>query len=343
MERGSLISIIVPIYNAEKFLKECIISLIQQSYKNLEIILINDGSKDSSGTICDDYAKKDKRIKVIHKQNEGVSIARNIGLDVARGKYIGFVDSDDICELDMFEKLYYAISESNVDIALCMFSDYVDGIKKEHKEPIKVGKYDKNQIINEIIMPMVGSPITSPQCAPVMGTLCRCIFKYDIINISTPLRMKNIKIAEDLLFDIEYLCRCQNAIVIGDALYNYRMNESSATHLYITDLYNNICIQMKLMKDVLIKENLFSKLMEEHYAMTVLYNLTWCISNETKRSNLLSKKEIIKKIKGYRNLTDYKKVLKWSIIKNIKTNEKYYFLIIKLKLYHLVFLFNRKD
>ncbi len=89
------ISIIVPVYNVEKYLKECIESILSQTYKNIEIILIDDGSTDNSGKICDEYLKKDSRVKVIHKENGGLSDARNTGIEIASGKYIGFVDSDD--------------------------------------------------------------------------------------------------------------------------------------------------------------------------------------------------------------------------------------------------------
>ena len=100
-----MISVIVPIYNVEKYLIKCIESIINQTYKDLEIILVDDGSTDSSGKICDEFATKDNRIKVIHKKNGGLSSARNIGLDICKGNYISFIDSDDYIELDMYEKM----------------------------------------------------------------------------------------------------------------------------------------------------------------------------------------------------------------------------------------------
>ena len=97
-----LISVIVPVYNVEEYLDRCIESIVNQTYKNLEILLIDDGSTDNSYNICDKWAKKDNRIKVVHKENGGVSSARNVGLDVATGDYIGFVDSDDYISIDMY-------------------------------------------------------------------------------------------------------------------------------------------------------------------------------------------------------------------------------------------------
>ena len=115
-----LITVVIPVYNVEKYLNRCIESVINQTYKNLEIILVDDGATDNCPSICDEYAKKDSRIKVIHKKNGGLSDARNVAIDVAKGAYIGFVDSDDYIALDMFEKLYNAINEYEADISVCL-------------------------------------------------------------------------------------------------------------------------------------------------------------------------------------------------------------------------------
>ena len=114
-----LISIIVPVYNMEECLKKCVDSIQNQTYKNLEIILIDDGSTDGGGKICDEYAEKDGRIRVIHKENGGQATARNMGLDIASGEYVGFVDSDDWILPDMYEFLYNGIKNYNADIAVC--------------------------------------------------------------------------------------------------------------------------------------------------------------------------------------------------------------------------------
>lgn len=111
-----LISVIIPVYMAEKFLHRCVNSVLNQTYQNFEIILINDGSKDKSGMICDEYAKKDKRIKVIHQENQGVSAARNKGLDMARGEWIYFLDSDDYISPKSFELLMCVQKEDDYDI-----------------------------------------------------------------------------------------------------------------------------------------------------------------------------------------------------------------------------------
>lgn len=118
----NLISIVVPVFNVEKYLNECLDSIVYQTYNNLEIILVDDGSTDNSGEICDSYGIRDKRIKVIHKQNGGLSDARNVGIKIAKGKYITFVDSDDEIAKDMIEYLYIMLKRSNADIAVCQRS-----------------------------------------------------------------------------------------------------------------------------------------------------------------------------------------------------------------------------
>jgi glycosyltransferase involved in cell wall biosynthesis len=127
---NDLISIIVPVYNVEKYLSQCINSLINQTIKNLEIILVNDGSLDNSGKICDEFSKIDNRIIVIHKENNGLSSARNAGLEIAKGNYIGFVDSDDWLDETMYETLLKLIKDNGSDISCCKFFKAADSGEK---------------------------------------------------------------------------------------------------------------------------------------------------------------------------------------------------------------------
>jgi glycosyltransferase involved in cell wall biosynthesis len=140
-----LISIIVPVYKVQKYLEKCINSILAQSINNFELILIDDGSPDDCGIICDSYAAKDKRVKVIHKKNEGLSAARNTGLEIAEGKYIGFIDSDDWVDQKMYETLINLLIDNDADIAQCEFIRIFD-------EDEKVDNSENNniQIFNNI-------------------------------------------------------------------------------------------------------------------------------------------------------------------------------------------------
>ena len=119
MEKEDLISIVIPVYKVEKYLEKCVESVINQTYKNLEILLVNDGSPDNCPKICDEYAQKDNRIKVIHKENGGLSDARNAGIDVATGKYITFIDSDDYISNDYVEYMYNLLKQNNTKKYWC--------------------------------------------------------------------------------------------------------------------------------------------------------------------------------------------------------------------------------
>ena len=121
LNKEALISVIVPVYNVDKYLAKCVESIIQQTYKNLEIILVNDGSQDNSAAICEHYRHKDVRITVIHQENKGISVARNRGLDIATGALLSFIDSDDFIHPRMFETLKKFMDSTNADISMCNY------------------------------------------------------------------------------------------------------------------------------------------------------------------------------------------------------------------------------
>ena len=209
---NNLISIIIPVYNVEQYLRQCLDSVVNQTYKNLEIILVDDGSTDNSGKICDEYAVKDNRIKVIHKQNGGVSSARNVGLDVATGDYIGFVDSDDYIENDMYEYLYNLARENNAEISICQV-DYIKGNNISYKMLLK-----EDQLL------------TTNQALEIFYTqlyIYNKLFKKNIL--SNVFFTNDICIAEDTLFCLESFKRSK-AIIYGKRIkYHYVYNLSSIT------------------------------------------------------------------------------------------------------------------
>lgn len=149
---NSLISVIVPIYNVEKYLARCVDSIVNQTYKNLEIILVDDGSPDRCPQMCDDYAEKDSRIKVVHKKNGGLSDARNAGMAVATGKYISFIDSDDYVSDDFFECLLDVMNKENSDIAECsVVKFYEDNRFDEFSDDLSVKTYDTQDAMSALI------------------------------------------------------------------------------------------------------------------------------------------------------------------------------------------------
>lgn len=157
MEKQDLISIIVPIYNVENYIDRCVESITNQSYKNLEIILVDDGSTDSSGEKCDIWATRDRRIMVIHKENGGVGNARNAGMSYANGEWIGFVDSDDFVEPEMYEALYWGCVDNGADLCMIGCALYENGRKIFLKKYSgSVIKYECEQWIKEYYGKRIG-------------------------------------------------------------------------------------------------------------------------------------------------------------------------------------------
>ena len=197
-----MISVIVPVYNVEKYIRQCLDSIVGQTYQDLEIILVDDGSPDSSGAICDEYAEKDSRIKVIHKQNEGQSIARNVGMQTATGDFIGFVDSDDSIDLEMFEKLFSAID--GVDIAIC-------GHNVVYDAKIETNSKGKEKTLNE-------SELWQEVFGNLNNAVWNKLFRRELLtNIQFD---SNFAHGEDLIFNILYLQKVKAGRLIDEPLYN---------------------------------------------------------------------------------------------------------------------------
>jgi len=142
-DENDLVSVVVPVYNVAEYLRECVDSIIGQSYSNLEIILVDDGSTDCSGDICDDYEKKDKRIKVIHKDNGGLSSARNAGMDIMTGKFCTFIDSDDVVSVSFIEKMMKKMQENNADIVACSYTRDINDLESKQEGTVEIADAHK--------------------------------------------------------------------------------------------------------------------------------------------------------------------------------------------------------
>jgi len=213
------ISVIVPVYNVEKYLNRCVDSILAQTYQNLEIILVDDGSPDNCPQICDDYGQKDLRIKVIHKENGGLSSARNAGLDIATGDYIGFVDSDDYVAPDMYSCLYNRIKGTETYIANCM---YVRAFDSGETTPSRVPHHTDEDIATqdylEELLLHVGDV-----------SVCSKLFPRVLIG---DLRFIEGKLNEDLLFMIQLMRNIQGIKFVGSLGYYYYVREKSITSRY---------------------------------------------------------------------------------------------------------------
>lgn len=210
-----LISVIVPVYNVEKYLAKCIDSILKQTYSNLEIILVDDGSTDNSNKICKEYEKLDKRIRVIHKKNGGLSDARNYGLTFATGDYISFIDSDDYIEKNMYELLLNALKNNNGDMAVCG-----RWIEKE-EEQLELYTKDREEVWDSIqALKYYFKRIKIDPSA------CDKLFKKEILdNIVFPIG----KIHEDIFIMDVIIARCKIIVHVGKPLYHYVNRQGSIT------------------------------------------------------------------------------------------------------------------
>lgn len=215
MLSSELISIIIPVYKVEKYLNKCIRSVVEQTYTNLEIILVDDGSPDCCPQICDEWAAKDSRIKVIHKENGGLSDARNAGLAIAQGEYIGFLDSDDYIKEDMYEKLYNTIIENDVNVVICNLEKVTeDGDKIDCISPVK----------NEILTREVAlRKILKENCWYYVTVWNKLYHKSVLSGVEFP----KGKIHEDEFVIHEILFQSKKIVTLEEKLYMYVQRNGS--------------------------------------------------------------------------------------------------------------------
>ncbi len=214
------ISIIVPVYNVKEYLKLCVESIVAQTYSNLEIILVDDGSTDGGGELCDEIAKTDDRIRVIHKPNGGLSDARNAGLDIATGDYIGFVDSDDTIESDMFELLLNNLLEYDAEISCCRYTRvWEDGKEEKIGDDHIVSVYKDNDGLKEYVYGKTMDPF-----------VCNKLYKAELLNSSNGTKQRFVKgiVGEDNPFNIEILKNVKTVVLAGEAKYRYLQKRAGA-------------------------------------------------------------------------------------------------------------------
>lgn len=248
------VSIVVPIYNVEKYLERCINSLIQQTMKNIEIILVDDGSTDSSSTICDEYCGIDKRIRIIHQNNQGLGFARNTGINAAKGEYIAFIDSDDYIKKEMMDDLYHIAIKSNADAV-------ISGgfITVKHNGDIKIDREIDHTITyngntRQLALEMMGSLPKYKKDSVYEMSACKGIYKREILE-SNNIRFQSERnvISEDLVFHFDFLQCARYVIIVPKVYYYYCEHLTSLTKKYQKDRFSRNVAFYQYMKTVLQK------------------------------------------------------------------------------------------
>lgn len=245
------ISVIVPVYNVEKYLSRCIDSLIRQSYSNIEILLVDDGSKDESLSICKEYEAKDSRIHVFHKENEGLGLTRNYGVEQATGEYITFVDSDDYLTLDAIDSMVKKAVETDADVVIA--SHYY----KNKKQEIELSErlYCGTEIKEILMVHMMGN--NGNQLDALTYTAWGKLYKKEIFTKNRLLFPSERKLIwEDLAFSVEAYPLCEKVYILHKPVYYYCFNEGSLTHTYKPNKINLVMILYRYMKKRIQELNL---------------------------------------------------------------------------------------
>lgn len=294
------ISIIVPVYNAATTIVKCIQSLINQQLEEIEIIIVNDGSTDNSLEICQNLKKIDRRIKVIDVINNGVSSARNIGIDSSTGKYIGFIDSDDWAEPNMYSEMLNEMEQTKSDIVMCNYFLETRTTKVIAKEDLQRKVFNKHEIRHEIISNMISAKSLDSGGKTLIGSVWRLLINKEFLKKNNIYFNSNIHLMEDLLFAINMFVQAERLSYLDSPYYHYNQRENSAVNKYRENFLkeNKLVYQhlLKLLSDKKLSSNEEIKTrLDNRYVYFILAS----IANETigiKISNFYSRIQNIKTI-----------------------------------------------
>lgn len=283
-----LISIIVPIYKVERYLERCINSILAQSYKNLEIILVDDGSPDNCGKICDEYAKKDCRVKVIHKKNGGLSDARNCGIDKSSGEYLMFVDSDDYIDKNICEKLISVSKKHNCDIVMCNIYRVVNNKIYFEKE---ISSLPKNEILDGITV----MKDFFKNFSMILYVSWNKLYKRNLFFNNEKIRFPFGELFEDMFVNYRLYNLSKRIFILSDRLYYYVTRKNSITNVNYTN--RHLLSRINYLKNI----RFFSKNVDEDIKKCIqisiiryCYEITrYCILNKSLDKNFMTEAKCI--------------------------------------------------
>lgn len=321
-EETNLISIIVPVYNCEKYIERCINSILKQTYKNIEVLLINDGSKDKSLQICERYAQKDNRIIVFEKENEGVSSARNLGIEKSHGEFITFVDSDDYLEENFCEEMLERAYKYSVDYVTCGYkrvydNGHIEYINNDCSEKV----ITSNNYLNFLLNVQMGYGFAH----------MKLIRKRAIRNIKFD---KNLKVGEDALFNVMLCNNLKKVLIYNKSLYNYYFNSDSVVRKFDENYDKKYIKSMEIMTQYINEKYKNSKTIETNLQNYIAYHvLLICVNFCYHPQN---EKKGIKLVKEICNYSLFKKAIKNSNYSNLSITRKISLFTLKHKLYFIM-------
>ena len=278
---NELISVIVPIYNVEEYLPNCIESILRQTYKHLEIVLVDDGSPDRCGEICEEYAKKDDRIRVIHKENGGLSDARNKGMSIATGKYFTFIDSDDYISEDYVEYLYKLLKEHDADISVCDLIMTSSMKETEQKDSKSVFKYSVDEALEAMLYAKVFSTSADAK-----------LYKRELFEgVEYPIG----KYMEDLFTTYRLICKSKRIVCGKRVCYYYYHREGSITQSVFSEKHLHRFEALKTMYETEIKNR--SEIVQKAYRSMMVSSMAALLAKQPPKSDRID--EIWREVKKY--------------------------------------------
>jgi len=289
---NKVVTIIVPVFNAGEQLIKCINSILNQSYKNIEIVLVNDGSTDNSGEICDEYASYHSKIKVIHQKNSGPSTARNVGVNSASGDYIQFVDADDYIDPCMTEQLIQSMELKDVQLSMCGYKTIHTNKKNQFTEnyvPSIKGIYKNTEFMHFFGEIFKDNFVNSP---------CNKLFVREIIKENNIKFIENLNMGEDLLFNLDYINVCEFISVVNEPLYNYVKLDSSQslTGSFKNGLFDNQQFLFNKIRNFLIEKKCYIKRNKYYVEKVYTDRIIDCLENFFHRNSNLRSTQIRKQI-----------------------------------------------
>lgn len=294
------ISVIVPIYNVEKYITRCIESILSQTFCDFELILINDGSLDESGNICNKYSKKDKRIKYFYNSNQGVSYTRNFGIEIAKGEFCIFVDPDDYLDLDALEYLYTLAKSNNADIIACKMKTYKSNVLKSKiikNETLRI--YEGEKIIKEYV-----------ENGTFLYSVCNKLYSRKLLS---DIRFSvDINYAEDALFNYYILGKAKKVVLSNLQKYNYFINENSTVTLVTRKRLDILKAQKKIYNYLNVNYSKYSRnIVNEYINSSILI-----IIDIVRENNILKKYYLLKELK--KTVINDKEILKDKSLVSLK-------------------------
>ena len=338
MDNNIFVSVIVPVYNVKEYLRQCLDSIINQSLKEMEIILVNDGSTDGSDEICKEYLAIDNRVKLINQKNAGLAAARQAGLDIAKGEYIGFVDSDDWLELSMYQEMYSVAKGNNADIVFC--NVYRDESKKEQIY-FNPGFYNREEMERVIFPRLLANFDNDKNECTIRWCNWLRLYRKELIDKNNIKFDSRFRRCQDLPFTFECTIHANSYYYMGDRyLYHNRMNFDSLSKGYTKSMWELLKPWVEYLKKVVdeYKEYDFSTQMGLRAVLTAFE----CADNETKPNNTRKLRERISTIKQI--MKDSKNICNWSSIDTSRMGRIYklYLTCFKLNLPLCFYLLSKK-